>query len=72
MVYGTCSVLRDENEAVIEAFLGKHPEFSIAPAGKWLGAELTEKCTRDGMLRLYPHRHGTDGFFGAVLERAKP
>ncbi len=72
VVYGTCSVLRDENEAVIEEFLGRHPEFSIAPAGKWLGEALTEKCTRDGMLRLYPHRHGTDGFFGAVLERAKP
>ena len=71
VVYGTCSVLRDENEAVIEDFLSKNKEFSVAPAGKWLGEELTASCTRDGMLRLYTHRHGTDGFFGAVLERAK-
>ncbi len=71
VIYGTCSVLRDENEAVVEDFLAQHPDFSVAPAGKWLGEALAEKCTRNGFLRLYPHRHGTDGFFGAVLERAK-
>jgi 16S rRNA (cytosine967-C5)-methyltransferase len=71
VIYGTCSVLRDENEHVVEDFLSKHSQFSIAPAGKWLGEALAASCTRDGMLRLYPHRHGTDGFFGAVLERAK-
>lgn len=72
LVYGTCSLLRDENEAVIEAFLAKHPEFSVADAAKWLGAEVAAKTTTNGMLRLFPHRHDTDGFFGAVLVRAAP
>jgi 16S rRNA (cytosine967-C5)-methyltransferase len=67
LVYGTCSLLREENEAVIEAFLGKHPEFSVADAAKWLGEEVAAKTTRNGMLRLFPHRHDTDGFFGVVL-----
>lgn len=69
LVYGTCSLLTEENEAVVSWFLGGHPEFELAPAARWLGPELAERTTRDGMLRLYPHRHGTDGFFGAVLVR---
>lgn len=71
LIYGTCSVLRAENEEVVQHFLESHPDFSIAPAATWLGAELAENTTRNGLLRLYPHRHGTDGFFGAVLVRAK-
>jgi 16S rRNA (cytosine967-C5)-methyltransferase len=71
LIYGTCSVLREENENVVEAFLAKHPEFTVAPATTWLGEELAAKTCVNGMLRLYPHRHRTDGFFGAVLVRAK-
>ncbi len=71
LVYGTCSLLREENEDVVQGFLGRHPEYSIEPAGRWLGDGLAERCTVGGMLRLYPHRHGTDGFFGAVLARRK-
>jgi 16S rRNA (cytosine967-C5)-methyltransferase len=69
LIYGTCSFLREENEDVVRDFLDRHPEFSVMPAATWLGAALGEQTTRDGMLRLYPHRHGTDGFFGAVLLR---
>ncbi len=69
LIYGTCSLLTEENEDVVRDFLKTHPDFELAPAGTWLGPELAEKTTRDGMLRLYPHRHGTDGFFGAVLVR---
>jgi 16S rRNA (cytosine967-C5)-methyltransferase len=71
LVYGTCSVLPDENERVVEAFLAEHPDFSVMPAGQVLGGELGERATKDGFLRLAPHSHGTDGFFGAVLLRAK-
>jgi 16S rRNA C967 or C1407 C5-methylase (RsmB/RsmF family) len=39
----------------------------VAQAERWLGPELGPRVTRDGMLRLHTHRHGTDGFFGAVL-----
>jgi 16S rRNA (cytosine967-C5)-methyltransferase len=69
LIYGTCSYFRDENEAVVEDFLSRHPEFKLVPAERSLGKELAAKTCRDGMLRLYPHRHGTDAFFGAILER---
>ena len=71
LVYGTCSLLRDENEDVITDFLGRHPDFALTPAAPWLGEAIAEKTTRDGMLRLFPNRHDTDGFFGAVLVRAR-
>ena len=69
LIYGTCSLLREENEGVIEHFLASHPEFSVTPAKPWLGEQIATQTTRAGMLRLYPHRHETDGFFGAVLVR---
>lgn len=69
LIYGTCSILREENEGVIDDFLSKHPDFSVTPATPWLGEALAAKVTRGGMLRLFPHRHETDGFFGAVLVR---
>ncbi len=71
IIYGTCSVLREENEAVVEDFLAHHPEFSVRPVSEELGAELGEKVSRGGFLRLTPRLHGTDGFFGAILVRAK-
>lgn len=69
LIYGTCSLLREENEGVVEDFLASHPDFELVPATPWLGEELAPKVTRGGMLRLFPHRHETDGFFGAVLVR---
>lgn len=76
LVYGTCSLLREENEAVVEDFLARHPDFEVLSAEAWLGTALGEggatRVTRGGCLRLYPHRHDTDGFFGAVLARKKP
>jgi 16S rRNA (cytosine967-C5)-methyltransferase len=71
LVYGTCSLLREENEAVVESFLKEHPEFQVRPVSELLGAELGAKVTREGFLRLFPHQHGTDGFFGAVLVRTR-
>lgn len=71
LIYGTCSVLREENEAVIEDFLSRHPEFSVRPVAQELGPELGEKVSRGAFLRLAPHTHNTDGFFGAILVRAK-
>lgn len=69
LVYGTCSLLREENEAVVDDFLRRTPTFARVDAGRLLGA--ASDCTTDGALRLFPHRHGTDGFFGAVLERSR-
>jgi 16S rRNA (cytosine967-C5)-methyltransferase len=69
LIYGTCSILRQENEAVIEEFLAKNEQFQLEKLDAWLGQEVTERCAPSGYLRLYPHQHQTDGFFGAVLSR---
>jgi 16S rRNA (cytosine967-C5)-methyltransferase len=71
LIYGTCSVLRDENEAVVGDFLGAHPEFTVLHAGPLLPPGVGDRVTREGYLRLFPHLHGTDGFFGAVLQRSR-
>ena len=70
VIYATCSLLPEENEAQIEAFLSAHPEFRpMPPAGIW---EQTVGGAWFGdapYLHLTPARSGTDGFFVAVLER---
>jgi len=70
LVYGTCSVLEEENEAVVAGFLERHPGFRTLPPADRLGPELGAKVSTGDFLRLSPGRHGTDGFFGAILLRA--
>ncbi|MCS7081842.1 MAG: RsmB/NOP family class I SAM-dependent RNA methyltransferase [Bacteroidetes bacterium] len=67
MVYATCSLLPQENEEVVGAFLEEHPDFHLEPVGPILERQRIFVPLEDAFLRLYPHRHGTDGFFGAVL-----
>ena len=71
LIYGTCSILRQENEDVVEGFLSRHPEFALVPAESRLPPPPGPPLTRAGFLRLWPHLHGTDGFFGAILGKAK-
>jgi len=56
LVYGTCSLLRAENQDVVQAFLAQHSDFQIE-----------EKLGEDGV--IWPHRTGTDGFYGVALRR---
>lgn len=68
LVYATCSMLPEENEQQIEHFLSNHPEFEL----KELKEVWPEGCTppcEGKYMRLTPHRHGTDGFFAAILIR---
>jgi 16S rRNA (cytosine967-C5)-methyltransferase len=68
LVYATCSLLDAENEAQVTRFLARHPGFSLMPlAGVW-PLQGPPPCEGD-VLSLTPARHGTDGFFAAVLER---
>ncbi|MCW3474198.1 RsmB/NOP family class I SAM-dependent RNA methyltransferase [Limobrevibacterium gyesilva] len=69
LVYATCSVLQEENEAQVQAFLSAHPEFSIVPLADAWALPGQAPCSGP-FLALTPRRHGTDAFFGAVLERA--
>jgi 16S rRNA (cytosine967-C5)-methyltransferase len=69
MVYVTCSVLPEEDEDRVSGFLARMPGFVLAPATA--DPKLTRYLTADGFLRLTPHTSGTDGFFVAVLEKAK-
>lgn len=71
MIYGTCSILREENETVLDAFLAAHPEFSVKPISELLPEDVAKKLGEGPYLRLMPHRHNTDGFFGAVLVRER-
>jgi 16S rRNA (cytosine967-C5)-methyltransferase len=69
LVYATCSLLPEENEAIVAAFLAGHADFRLHPAREVLAA-LSIPLVADEYLRLDPLHHGTDGFFAAVLERA--
>jgi 16S rRNA (cytosine967-C5)-methyltransferase len=69
VVYATCSVLKDENESIVEAFLAEHPEFELKPVAPILAEQGIKLEGVDQYLRLWPHVHNTDGFFAAVLER---
>jgi 16S rRNA (cytosine967-C5)-methyltransferase len=69
MVYVTCSVLPEEDEDRVTAFLARTPGFALAPATA--DPKLTRYLTPDGFLRLTPCSSGTDGFFVAVLEKPR-
>lgn len=71
LVYATCSVLPQENEAIAEAFSAQHPMFEPLPVAQLLDELKVPQagglCTTEGQyLRLWPYIHATDGFFAAV------
>ncbi|HNJ75727.1 MAG TPA: RsmB/NOP family class I SAM-dependent RNA methyltransferase [Azospira sp.] len=70
LVYATCSLLTEENDAVVEAFLAAHPDFRALPAGEQLQRQDIELPLTGDALRLLPHLHGSDGFFAMAMERA--
>ena len=72
LVYATCSVLPQENEDIANAFSAAHPDFVQLPVLDELTrlkvANPQNLCSGQ-FLRLWPHRHGTDGFFAAIWVR---
>jgi 16S rRNA (cytosine967-C5)-methyltransferase len=68
LVYSTCTLLHEENEAVVGDFLSREPGFRRLDAAG-LPAALAKLLDAEGALRTLPHRHGSDGFFAVRLER---
>ena len=68
LVYATCSILPEENESVADAFAAAHPEFTPASCAELLATQRIELDCGE-RLRLWPHRHGCDGFFAAAFQR---
>jgi 16S rRNA (cytosine967-C5)-methyltransferase len=72
LVYATCSLLQAENEDIAHEFAAAHPEFEPLDAAALLEqAQVPQADTlvSEGFLRLWPHRHATDGFFAAAWQR---
>jgi 16S rRNA (cytosine967-C5)-methyltransferase len=64
IIYGTCTVLRVENDDVVDAALAARQDLELVPPPD------AAYASRDGrFFQVTPHRHGTDGFFGAVLRK---
>ncbi len=72
LIYATCSLLEEENDAITQAFLQGHPEFQVLPAAEILSRQsvtLLDGLESDGALRLLTHRHGTDSFYALSMQR---
>lgn len=65
LLYSTCTLMEQENENIVKQFVENHPDFSLEPM------ELPEPvgAAAEGYVTLWPHIHGTDGFFIAKLRR---
>jgi 16S rRNA (cytosine967-C5)-methyltransferase len=73
VVYATCSSEPEENAEVVDAFLAVRPDFGVRPIGQPSGVHDPERLIDDrGFLRTWPHAHGLDAFFAAVLVRRQP
>lgn len=68
LVYATCSILGEENDAVADDFQHAHPEFRSLYCNELLRAQRIALDTGE-RLRLLPHLHGTDGFYAAAFEK---
>ena len=64
-MYSTCTLVYEENEGMVEAFLKDHPEFSLEP----LPLPAVFPKNESGMMPLIPGEYDTDGFFISRLRR---
>ncbi len=66
VVYSTCTMEWQENQAVVKDFLNRHPEFIVEAAESFVHRDLVG---RDGFVEVFPHRHDMDGGFAARLRK---
>jgi len=72
LVYATCSLLPQENEEIAQLFSAQHPGFEMVDMLDLLNAQkvdASQLLVKNGYLRLWPHRHQTDGFFAAAWQK---
>ncbi len=69
LIYATCSLLAEENEEIVGVFLKERAEFRQLDCATIL-REARIPLDTGPFLRLFPHVHGTDGFFATAMERA--
>ena len=74
LIYAVCTTTREETLGVVDNFWMNNLEFGLWPIQNFLPESARPLVAEDGMLKAWPHRHGTDGFFAALFERklAKP
>jgi 16S rRNA (cytosine967-C5)-methyltransferase len=70
LVYATCSLLAEENEDIVAAFLAERLEFQQLDCAQLLRDNRIALDTGP-TLKLFPHHHGTDGFFAAAMTRTR-
>jgi 16S rRNA (cytosine967-C5)-methyltransferase len=69
LIYSTCSLMKHENEEVVERFLATHPEFELLSPSKILERYQLATLANNEYFQLLPHHHNTDGFFAAAMRR---
>lgn len=67
IVYCTCSIESEENEKVVLEFLSNHPDYRQMTPAATMSLDMLDE---NGFFKTYPHHHGTDGFFAAILLRS--
>lgn len=68
LIYSTCSLEPEENDAPVDAFLAEHPDFVLEPPPS---GTVPDTVLDQGRLRVLPHKHGVDGAFAARLRRVE-
>ncbi len=73
LIYVTCTVLREENEAVVARLLARDAALELVPVKEVWGGERARELTdpTGTYFKTYPHKQGTDGFFAAVLRKRR-
>jgi 16S rRNA (cytosine967-C5)-methyltransferase len=73
LVYATCSSEPEEGEDLVASFLGDHAEFGLEDPrnDRGRGAAFPALFTPEGFFRTWPHAHGLESFFAAVLRRRR-
>jgi 16S rRNA (cytosine967-C5)-methyltransferase len=76
LVYATCSILKQENQEIVQSFLDRHPDFELLDPKVALTAPFPERdglpvgaSTSNFWWQLWPQDVETDGFFAAILQR---